>query len=292
MDFSFLSDPSSYISLLTLTLMEIVLGIDNIIFITILCAKLPKDFEHKARRIGIALALFSRLGLLFALSWVMSLKEALFHIQTKFPQGVETALVKGSQLSAELMPYYKAFSGRDLILIGGGLFLVGKATHEIYENVEHPHGEEEELRGASAEELARADKKASTGRLFAGILLQIVILDIVFSLDSVITAVGMVNNITIMGSAMVVAVIIMLVFSGPVGDFVQRNPSVRILALAFLVLIGVMLLADGMGQHVSKGYVYSAIGFSLMVEFFNLRRQKKERLVAHDHQPPASHEAS
>lgn len=280
MDFSFLSDPSSYVSLLTLTLMEIVLGIDNIIFITILCGKLPKEQEHRARRIGIALALISRLGLLFALSWVMSLKDALFHVQTEFGKGVEVALVKGSVLAAELAPYYKAFSGRDLILIGGGLFLVGKATHEIYENVEHPNGDENELREASTQELAHSEKGASSSRVFTGILIQIIILDIVFSLDSVITAVGMVNNLTIMATAMIVAVIIMLIFSGPVGDFVQRNPSVRILALAFLVLIGVMLLADGMGQHVSKGYVYSAIGFSLLVEFFNLRRQKKARLMA------------
>lgn len=259
MDFSIFSDPAVYVSLLTLTLMEIVLGIDNIVFITILCGKLPPEFEHKARRIGIAIALISRLGLLFALSWVMSLTKPLFTLMAH------------------------DFSGRDLILIGGGIFLIGKATHEIYENVEHPEVEKKELEDASADEYALSPPEAGkpdVKRQFIGILIQIIILDIVFSLDSVITAVGMAKHISIMGTAMVIAVVVMLIFAGPVGDFVQKNPSVRILALAFLVLIGAMLLAEGMGQHVSKGYIYSAIGFSLFVEFVNLRRQKKERLAS------------
>lgn len=259
MDFSIFSDPAVYVSLLTLTLMEIVLGIDNIVFITILCGKLPPEYEHKARRIGIGIALISRLGLLFALSWVMGLTKPLF------------TLLEHS------------FSGRDLILIFGGIFLIGKATHEIYENVEHPELEKEELEDADAEDFAltaaEPEDNGSVKRLFAGIMFQIILLDIVFSLDSVITAVGMAQHLSVMAVAMIIAVCVMLIFAGPVGDFVQNNPSVRILALAFLVLIGAMLLAEGMGQHVSKGYIYSAIGFSLFVEFVNLRRQKKERLV-------------
>ena len=249
MDFSFVHDPQAWLSLLTLTLMEVVLGIDNIVFITILCGRLPGEWEHRARRIGIAIALISRLGLLFALSWVMQLTNDLF---TLFGHG---------------------FSGRDLILLGGGIFLVGKATHEIYENVEHAGAEKEEVR-EDAREVSLRDVR---GALFK-ILAQVFVLDVVFSLDSVITAVGMADNVTIMGTAMIVAVVVMLVFAGPVGDFVQKNPSVKILALAFLVLIGVMLVVEGMGGHVSKGYIYSAIGFSLFVEMVNLRRNKKTKV--------------
>lgn len=252
MDWAIWAEPATWISLATLSLMEIVLGIDNIVFITILCGKLPPSHEQRARRLGIGIALVSRLALLGALSWVMQLTQPLF-----------------------TMPIWdKSFSGRDLILVFGGLFLIGKATHEIYENVEHPEvegindpGQESKGAEVSAEDVSSA---------MARIMVQVIILDIVFSLDSVITAVGMAQHLSVMVVAMVLAVVIMLIFAGPVGDFVQKNPSVRILALAFLVLIGVMLLVDGMGQHVSKGYIYSAIAFSLLVELVNLRRRKKE----------------
>jgi predicted tellurium resistance membrane protein TerC len=260
MDLAFLSDPATYISLLTLTLMEVVLGIDNIVFITILCGKLPKEVEHKARRAGIALALVSRLLLLFSISWVMRLTQPLFTLVDK------------------------QFSGKSLILLGGGLFLIAKATHEIFENVEHP--ETPEAPGLNRPDMAGVDQemaqaKGDVGKQFAKILAQVVALDIVFSLDSVITAVGMVQHLPIMVAAMLVSVAVMLIFANPVGDFVQNNPSVRILALAFLVLIGVMLLMEGMGQHVSKGYIYSAIGFSLFVQMINLRREKKIRASKH-----------
>ncbi len=248
-----LSDPEVWVSLLTLTGMEIVLGIDNIVFITILCGRLPGDFEVKARRIGIAIALVSRLALLFAISWVMGLTA-----------------------NIEIFGHTLPFSGRDAILLLGGVFLIGKATHEIYVNVELPDKHDDPRVSG---ELAAVDRK-EVGKAFAHILVQVMFLDIVFSLDSVITAVGMVDHVWIMATAMIVAVGVMLVFAGPVGDFVQKNPSVRILALAFLVLIGVMLVMEGMGQHVSKGYIYAAMGFSLSVELVNLRRLKKSKALA------------
>ena len=256
-----LQDPQTYLSLATLTGMEIVLGIDNIVFITILCGRLPPEYEHKARRAGIAVALVSRLALLFAISWIMGLTEPIGEIFGLFT-----------------VP----FSGRDAILFSGGVFLVGKATHEIYVNVELPDKHDDpRVSGAHAAVDPQDLRKA-----FVSILVQVVFLDIVFSLDSVITAVGMVDHVSIMATAMIIAVAVMLIFAGAVGDFVQRNPSVRILALAFLVLIGVMLVMEGMGQHVSKGYIYAAMGFSLSVELVNLRRLKKmkaARLPAEAH---------
>lgn len=266
MDFA---DPNLYISFAMLAVMEIVLGIDNIIFITILCGRLPDEVEHQARRVGIAVALVSRILLLLSLSWVMKLTSTVFN-------------------PADLgIPFDHGFSWRDFILLFGGLFLIGKATHEIYENVEHPEVEgindpdHDPMSGASLMDDGDAD---DDGKLdgdvkaqLAKILAQVLVLDIVFSLDSVITAVGMAKDVPVMAAAMITAVVVMLIFAGPVGDFVQRNPSVRILALAFLVLIGVMLTVEGMGQHVSKGYIYSAISFSLLVELFNLRRAKKTR---------------
>lgn len=247
-----LHDPQTYLSLATLTGMEIILGIDNIVFITILCGRLPSEYERTARRIGIGIALVSRLALLFAISWIIGLTEPI-----------------GEVLGLFTIP----FSGRDAILFGGGVFLIGKATHEIYVNVELPD-KHEDPRVSGAHEPVDPEQVA---KLFAGILLQVVFLDVVFSLDSVITAVGMVDEVWIMATAMIIAVVVMIVFAGPVGDFVQKNPSVRILALAFLVLIGVMLVMEGMGQHVSKGYIYAAMGFSLVVELVNLRRLKKAK---------------
>jgi predicted tellurium resistance membrane protein TerC len=229
--------PETWISLLTLAAMEIVLGIDNIVFLSILTSKLPKAEQPRARQLGLGLALVSRLGLLFALSWIMRLTEPFFSVAGH------------------------GFSGRDLILLGGGAFLVGKATHEIYEKVElGEHG---------------GDPKAG-GAGFAMVLVQIMFLDIIFSLDSVITAVGMAKDLPVMVAAMVVAMIVMLVFSGRVSDFIERHPSMKILALAFLVAIGMMLTVEGMGQHVSKGYIYTAMAFSLSVEAINMRFRHKQ----------------
>jgi predicted tellurium resistance membrane protein TerC len=227
----------TYVSLLTLTAMEIVLGIDNIVFISILTGKLPPHQQPKARRLGLTLALVFRLGLLFALSWVMGLTQPLFSVLGK------------------------AISGRDLILLFGGLFLVAKSTHEIYDKLEVA---QEEHGGPGG------------GRAFGWILLQILALDVVFSLDSVITAVGMAQHLIVMIVAMVVAVGVMLIFAQRIGDFVNRHPSMKILALSFLLLIGVMLIAEGMGQHVGKGYIYFAMAFSLAVELLNMRLRKKK----------------
>jgi predicted tellurium resistance membrane protein TerC len=241
-----LSDPETYVSLLVLSVMEIVLGIDNIVFITILCGRLPKSRQLGARRLGLAVALLSRLALLSVISWVMRLQEPLFTL-------------------------VQPFSGKDLILVGGGLFLLYKATHEIFVNVEHPGQNKDEVEHDAA-------RAGSAGRgLYIGIILQVMLLDIVFSLDSVITAVGMAKHVPIMIAAMIIAVIVMMIFAGPVGDFIERHPSVRVLALAFLVLIGVMLMAEGTGAHVSKGYVYSAMGFSLFVQVLNLRMDARAR---------------
>jgi predicted tellurium resistance membrane protein TerC len=223
------------VSLLTLTLMEIVLGIDNIIFISILVGRLPAAQAQTARLVGLSLALVMRIGLLFAISWIMSLEADLFTIAGN------------------------GFSGRDLILLGGGLFLVAKATHEIFELVEEHEAPRE---------------GATSGRTFGIILLQILALDLVFSLDSVITAVGMAKEIVIMIAAMVIAVVVMLVFSGAVSSFIERHPSMRVLALSFLLLIGVMLVADGLGQHISRGYIYFAMGFSLMVQLIDMWSRK------------------
>ena len=234
-----LTDPDTYVSLLTLTAMEVVLGIDNIVFISILTGKLRPSEQPKARRLGLSLALIFRLGLLAALSWIMRLTTPLF---TAFGFG---------------------FSGRHLILLAGGAFLVAKSTHEIYEKLEVEPGESADGRCAGAS--------------FRLILLQIVALDVVFSLDSVITAVGMAQSLAVMMVAVVLAVILMLVFAGTISDFVNRHPSMKILALSFLLLIGVMLTAEGLGQHISKEYIYFAMGFALVVELLNLRLRKRSR---------------
>jgi predicted tellurium resistance membrane protein TerC len=227
------------VSLATLTLMEIVLGIDNIVFLSIMVEKLPPQKQRFTRTIGLALALGMRLGLLLAISWVMSLTKPLFTI-------------------------VRPFSGRDLILAGGGLFLLAKATHEMFEKLEVER--EHQADGTKA-------KSASVGL----VLIQIVILDIVFSLDSVITAVGMARAVPIMIAAMVMAVGVMLVFAERIGRFVNTHPSMKILALSFLLLIGVMLMAEGMGQHINKGYIYFAMAFSLAVELINMRLRVRKR---------------
>jgi predicted tellurium resistance membrane protein TerC len=228
------------LALLTLSAMEIVLGVDNIVFIAILTGRLPADRQGLARRLGLTLALGIRMGLLFAISWMMGLTRPLF-------------AVLGRDVS-----------GRDLILLGGGLFLIFKATWEIYDKLEVQHTEAAARRARAA---------------FAAVLVQILVLDIVFSLDSVITAIGMAENVSIMVTAMVIAMVVMLFSMGTIAGFVERHPSVKILALAFLLLIGVMLVAEGFGQHVSKGYIYFAMAFSLLVELLNLRYRKKRSAV-------------
>ncbi len=238
-----LSQPDAWLSLAVLTAMEIVLGIDNIVFITILAGRLPTAQQPGMRRAGLMIALMSRLLLLLGIAWVARLTDPLFEL-------------------------VRPWSGKDLILLAGGLFLLWKATTEIYQSVEHP-----EMPGGPPEGEVRAGQVPSRARLLA----QIALLDLVFSLDSVITAVGMVDHVPIMVVAMVIAVVIMMVFANPVGDFVQSHPSVRILALSFLVLIGVMLLVEGTGGHVAKGYLYVAMLFALLVELLNLRRSAKLR---------------
>jgi predicted tellurium resistance membrane protein TerC len=238
-----LTDPQAWVSLAVLSLMEIVLGIDNIVFITILCGRLPKERQLSARRLGLAVALVSRLVLLLGIAWVMRLTDPLFH-------------------------FIVEWTGKDLILCGGGLFLLYKSTTEIFENVEHP--------GKHQPPPADPDGPGPRRASYGGIILQVMILDIVFSLDSVITAVGMAEHIPVMVAAMMIAVGVMMIFAGPIGNFIEAHPSVRVLALAFLVLIGVMLVAEGTGQHVSKGYIYSAMGFSLLVQMLNLRMEKRK----------------
>jgi predicted tellurium resistance membrane protein TerC len=235
-----IGNPEAWVALATLTLLEIVLGIDNIVFISILTGRLPAAQQPLARRLGLGLALVMRLGLLFAISWVMSLTTPLFSV-----------------LGRDL-------AGRHLILLGGGLFLIGKATHEIHAKLE---GSSDETTGASS------------ASAFGFILLQIMVLDLVFSLDSVITAVGMVDEISVMVVAMVVAVGVMLTFAGAVSNFVQRHPTMKILALSFLLLIGVMLVAESIGQHIAKGTIYFAMAFSLVVELMNLRLRKHSKPV-------------
>lgn len=231
---NWLTDPQAWIALLTLTSLEIVLGIDNIIFISILAGKLPGELQKKARVLGLLAAMVSRLLLLFSLTWIMKLTAPLFTV------------------------YNQEISGRDLILLIGGLFLIAKATHEIHNKLEGAEGE--------------SDAKVKSS--FAGVIIQIMVIDIVFSLDSVITAVGMVQDISIMVIAVIVSVGFMLFFSGAISNFVQRHPTVKMLALAFLILIGVNLVAEGFGQHIPKGYTYFAMAFSVLVEMLNLRLRR------------------
>lgn len=230
-----LFDPQTWIAFLTLTALELVLGIDNIIFISILVDKLPKERRELARRIGLFLAMFMRIGLLFLLSWIIGLTEPLFSL---FRQDI---------------------SGRSLILIGGGLFLLWKSTKEIHQLLEGETGE--------ASTAVRAT--------FAAVLVQITIIDLVFSLDSIITAVGIVDEVGVMIAAVIVSVLLMMAFAGGIGRFVSGHPTIKMLALAFLLVIGVVLIADGFDQHVPKGYVYFAMAFSVCVEMLNIRMRKR-----------------
>jgi len=230
-------DPQAWIAFATLLALEIVLGIDNVVFISILAGKLPASQQAKARYVGLGLAMVMRIILLFSISWVIGLTAPLF---TVFQQEI---------------------SGRDIILLVGGLFLIAKSTHEIHQRLE---GEEKHASAAAA-------------ATFTSVIIQILLLDIVFSLDSVITAVGMVDDISIMISAVVIAVLFMMAFAGPIGRFVERHPTVKMLALSFLLLIGMTLIAEGFDQHIPKGYIYSAMAFSVFVEMLNLNAQKKSK---------------
>jgi predicted tellurium resistance membrane protein TerC len=232
-----LLDPDVWVALITLTALEIVLGIDNVIFISILAGKLPAERQARARQLGLGLAMITRLLLLLSLSWIIQLTAPLF-------------TVVGQEIS-----------GRDLVLIGGGLFLLAKSTHEIHQNLEG--------------EAAHAEGRAARAASFGSVIIQIGLLDIVFSLDSVITAVGMANQLWVMMTAVVVAVGVMLVASGPISHFVDQHPTVKMLALSFLLLIGVSLIAEGFDQHIPKGYIYFAMGFSVFVELLNLRARRR-----------------
>jgi predicted tellurium resistance membrane protein TerC len=227
------------IALVTLTFLEIVLGVDNVIFISILSGKLKKEEQKRARRVGLAAAMIMRIGLLFSITWIARLTKPLFDF---LGHGV---------------------TGRDLILIGGGLFLIAKATYEIHERLEGDTGHSSGKAAAS----------------FASVIAQVMVLDIVFSLDSVITAVGMANDLTVMVTAVVLAVGVMLFAAEPISRFTEEHPTIKILALSFLLLIGFSLVADGAGQHISKGYIYFAMGFSVFVEMINIRMHQKSKPV-------------
>ena len=244
-----LTDPQAWLAFVTLLALEVVLGIDNVVFIAILAGKLPPDQQAKARRLGLALAAITRVMLLFTLAWMIRLTEPLF-------------AVLGQEIS-----------GRDLILLLGGLFLIGKSTHEVHDKLE---GEEGRV-------------SAKVAATFASVIGQILLLDIVFSLDSIITAVGLVDQLPIMIAAVIVAVGVMVAFSGIISRFVDRHPTVKMLALSFLMLIGVSLVAEGLDFHLPKGMIYFAMGFSLFVEMLNLRIRKKAEPV-HLHDP--YHEAA
>ncbi|GLK68228.1 TerC family protein [Hansschlegelia plantiphila] len=234
------STPEAWAALLTLTAMEIVLGIDNVVFISVLVAKLPEHQAKRARQVGLGLALVFRIGLLFMLTWLIGLKEPVF-----------SALGHG-------------FSWRDIILIAGGGFLIVKATLELHNSIE---GEEHGSKGA-------------VQKAFAIIIAQIIVIDLVFSIDSIITAIGMAESIEVMIAAVMIAVAVMYLSSGPISDFVSRHPTTKVLALAFLLLIGMVLVADGFGFHVPKGYIYSAMAFALLVEILNVVAKGRKAKLA------------
>ena len=230
-----LTDPQIWIAFFTLTALELVLGIDNIVFISILVDRLPKNQQKRARQIGLFMAMFLRIALLLVLSWIIGLTDTLF---TVFGQEI---------------------SGRDLILIGGGLFLLWKSTREIHHSIEGAEGE----------------TVGAVSATFASVILQIIVIDLVFSLDSIITAVGMVDEIEVMIAAVIVSVGLMMVASGSIARFVSKHPTIKMLALSFLVVVGVVLIADGLGLHIPKGYVYFAMAFALAVEMLNIRMRKR-----------------
>jgi len=234
-----LSSPEAWLSLATLTALEIVLGVDNIIFIAILSGRLPVARRERARKLGLAGAFVSRLGLLATISWIVKLDQPLFEVAGQ------------------------GFSGKALILLGGGLFLLYKATKEIHHKLE----------------AAEAGAPAKAGTTFAAVIAQIIVLDMVFSIDSVITAVGMTEFVSVMVAANVIALVVMLVLGKAISSFVERHPSVKVLALSFLLMIGLVLVAEGFGAHIPKGYIYGAMGFSVFVELLNIRTTRKTRPV-------------
>jgi predicted tellurium resistance membrane protein TerC len=238
-----LGDPNAWLALATLTALEIVLGVDNIIFISILCGRLPEAQRAKARNIGLMFAMLTRIGLLFTLTWMMTLTAPLFSI------------------------FAHELSGRDLILIGGGLFLLWKSVHEIHNSLEGPVDSQD---GSPA---------VAVTATFGAVIAQIAVIDIVFSLDSVITAVGMVDELSIMVVAIVIAVGVMLFAAGPIGAFVDRHPTIKMLALSFLILVGVALIGEGWEMHIPKGYIYFAMAFAVVVEMLNLRMRAKRKPV-------------
>jgi predicted tellurium resistance membrane protein TerC len=243
--FDWLASPEAWIALATLTALEIVLGIDNIIFISILVGRLPEQQRNFGRRLGLGLAMLARLALLFSIAWVMGLTEPWFSVLGN------------------------AISGRDVILIGGGLFLLAKSTHEIHASLEGP-----------------TETMHSTATVTLGsVLVQIAILDIVFSLDSVITAVGLVQDVSIMAIAIILAVGVMLLAAKPIGDFVDAHPTIKMLALSFLILVGVTLIVEGFDVHVPKGYIYFAMAFSVLVEMLNIRLRRKQLQPVKLHKP-------
>jgi predicted tellurium resistance membrane protein TerC len=246
-----LTDPQAWIAFITLFALELVLGVDNVVFISILAGKLPADQRPRARTVGLAVAVLSRILLLFSLSWIVSLTAPLF---TVFKYDI---------------------SWRDIILILGGLFLLGKSTHEIHQKLEGGEGQ------------ASARVKVS----FAGVIVQILLLDVVFSLDSVITAVGMVDQLAIMIAAVVIAAVVMILTASPLGNFVDHHPTIKMLALSFLLLIGFTLIVEGLHQHIPKGYIYFAMGFSIFVELLNLRLRKAHAEPVKLHQPYVSEAA-
>ncbi|RSK51036.1 TerC family protein [Hymenobacter rigui] len=245
-DFSVFSNPQTWVSLLTLTFMEIVLGIDNIIFISIIVNRLPRELQKRGRSIGLLLALLCRIGLLLSISWIVGLKAPLFHLDVPWAD------------------HDFGVTGRDLILLAGGLFLIGKSTTEIHTKLQ---GEEEETEAGKG------------GASMGSIIFQIILIDIVFSFDSILTAVGLVDNVLIMILAVILSMGVMLAFSGVVADFVNKNPTIKMLALSFLIMIGVMLVMEAFHKEIEKGYIYFAMFFSLIVEVLNMRLRKKAEPV-------------
>ncbi|MEW4449509.1 TerC family protein [Qipengyuania sp. JC766] len=258
-----LSDPAAWLALLTLIALEVVLGVDNLIFIAILSNKLPEHQQEKARRIGLMLALVMRIGLLLLIGWIVTLQTPLFDL------GIQGPPVEGTNKAS----FETAFSGRDLILLAGGLFLLWKATKEIHHAVEPADNSGDLL------DKTPSVAKAATAT-FGAVIAQIIAIDLVFSIDSILTAVGMTDQIPIMVAAVVITVGIMLVAATPLAKFIEKNPTLVMLALAFLVMIGLVLIADGFGFHVPKGYIYAAMGFSIAVELLNMVQRNRRTNAA------------
>jgi predicted tellurium resistance membrane protein TerC len=254
-----LIDPAAWVALLTLVVLEIVLGIDNLVFIAILSNKLPPEQQAAARRIGLILALAMRIALLFLISWLVTLQTTLLDLG-----------ISGDADAYGRPTFETAFSGRDLILIAGGLFLLWKATKEIHHNMEP-----EDIAGTFLD-----PGKGPAQAVFGAVIAQIIVLDIVFSVDSILTAVGMTEHLPIMVAAVVITVGLMLVAANPLAKFIERNPTLVMLALAFLVMIGLVLIADGFGFHVPKGYIYAAMGFSVAVELLNMFKRNRRTAAA------------